>query len=181
MDTFKEWFRDNFPGLAKFFGITGGSTSAGAGAGGETVGSATRPVWLDDGMITAMDRGSNGDLYMGQGKTSDPIWTSVTGYTSDAANHKWKVSRDGTNFYVNIGVADGDSYGVVKLGYSESGDNYAVKKNTSGQLYVTVDVPSSPDLSNYATKTWVTNNFCETDGTTITNIKNRLSALEAKI
>ena len=30
-------------------------------------------------------------------------------------------------------------------------------------------------------KTWVTNNFCETDGATITNIKNRLSALEAKI
>lgn len=69
------------------------------------IGSSTRPVYVKEGgKVTPMARGSAGELFMGQGLTKDPAWTTVTGFTNDRANSKFGLSRDTTSnkFYVQI-------------------------------------------------------------------------------
>ncbi len=83
-------------------------------------------------------RGSDGYVWMGQGTTSDPAWKSLVGFTSDAPNRKYKINKDtDDNFYVQIHQASADNYGVVKIGYEQTGKNYPVQLS-SGKMYVNV-------------------------------------------
>lgn len=52
-------------------------------------------------------QGTSGYVWMGNGTTSDPSWQSLTGFTTDATNRKYKINKDASNnFYVNVPWTD---------------------------------------------------------------------------
>lgn len=82
--------------------------------------------------------GTSGYVWMSNG--SGGAWKSLTGATTDAANRKYKLSRETdntSNYYVQVSTASSTGYGVVKTGYTTSGKNYAVQIS-NGNLYVNV-------------------------------------------
>ena len=77
-------------------------------------GSSTRPVYVKDGKFKPMSRGTAGQLFMGQGSTKDPAWTTVTGFTNDAANRKFGLDLDTNNkLYVQLPIFSSAGAGLA--------------------------------------------------------------------
>lgn len=102
--------------------------------------------------------GSDGYVWMGNGTTVAPSWKSLTGFTTDATNRKYKINKDSSdNFYVNvpwtdttysagtgISISDGTISCTVSEGVSASymssygTARYVNAQSNSGTTYIAV-------------------------------------------
>ena len=117
------------------------------------------------------------------------------------------TNANGNTSWVDLPTATTSAYGTVKVHsiattaqtISGSERNYGVEMNSDGKLYVNVpwtdtnttysagtgisinDKTISCNTKTMATHAWVEENYCGITGTTITNIKNRLTSIEERL
>lgn len=98
--------------------------------------------------------GLDGYVWMGNGTSTAPSWKSLTGFTTDATNRKYKINKDSSdNFYVNVPWTD-TTY-TAGTGISISG----------GEISCTVSAGVSASyMSSYGTARYV--NAQSNSGTT---------------
>ena len=76
-------------------------------------------------------------IWTGAGTTEDPYrWEKVD--NTDAISSITLVSGNALTGPVTIPLATSDKYGLIKIGYSSTGKNYAVQLDSNGKAYVNV-------------------------------------------